>query len=48
MAGRVPSAAAQEQAFELREQLGEDVLQRVERSMGVWLDRQVWYMARRG
>lgn len=39
MTPRPPSAAAQAQAFELREQLGEDVLHRVERSMGARLDR---------
>ncbi|MGH3695276.1 MAG: phosphotransferase [Pseudonocardiaceae bacterium] len=39
MAGRPSFAAAQEQAFVLREQLGEDVLHRVEESMGVRLDR---------
>ncbi|HWR49330.1 MAG TPA: hypothetical protein VN327_17230 [Pseudonocardiaceae bacterium] len=39
MAGRPPSATAQAQVFELREQLGEDVLHRVEQSMGIRLDR---------
>ncbi len=39
MAGRAPSATAPAQAFDVREQLGEDVLARVEQSMGVRLDR---------
>lgn len=39
MASHPPSTATQAQPADLREQLGEDVLQRVERSMGVWLDR---------
>lgn len=39
MAPRPPSATAHAQVFDLREQLREDVLQRVERSMGVRLER---------
>lgn len=39
MAPPPPPTATQAQPFELREQLGEDVLQRVEHSMGVRLDR---------
>ncbi|MGH3888714.1 MAG: phosphotransferase [Pseudonocardiaceae bacterium] len=39
MAGHPLSTTEHAQAFELREQLGEDVLHRVERSMGARLDR---------
>lgn len=39
MTGRPSSATAPIQVFDLREQLGEDVLQRIEQSMGIRLDR---------
>ncbi len=48
MAPRPPLAAAQETAFDLQKQLHEDVLQRVERSMGVRLDRSTMVYGTQG